>query len=271
MILFFAVEKSFKSSWLRIQAQKGEIILTCFVVFPFRLLHGWSRVSSISRFPVRERPTPDGIDSTRHTQPTGLYTHTHNENLFVFYFCIRNTHCVLWKVPFGERERERERGRRVQVGRHGKSVNDYIYTQKWKEFGCCCWKTSTVSLSYWNSFVHNKREGEKEKKKKKKKRFILNCLYSDDLLFVFLPFKRVTNVPRQGRSRASVGVYRVTDPKWNYRNGCHGQLPLWFPSKPFTSFSNPILFASLSACVSLFHRWKVKRKAFASYKTGGSV
>ena len=169
MILFFAVEKSFKSSWLRIQAQKGEIILTCFVVFPFRLLHGWSRVSSISRFPVRERPTPDGIDSTRHTQPTGLYTHTHNENLFVFYFCIRNTHCVLWKVPFGEREREREREEGESKWADTANRLTIIYTRKNEKNSAAAAGRHLLCLCPTGILLYTIKERGKKKRKKKKK------------------------------------------------------------------------------------------------------
>ena len=101
MILFLHGREKFQIfSTAYIGAKKGRV-WTCFVVFPFPFA-----LAGLESVPFRdflcvsdavwERPTPDGIDSTRHT-------HTHNDNLFVFYFCI-HTLCVVKSPLWRERE-----------------------------------------------------------------------------------------------------------------------------------------------------------------------
>lgn len=58
--------------------------------------------------------------------------------------------------------------------------------------------------------------------------------------FVLIFFVFLSNGSRDIEERR-----RVTDPKWNYRNGCHDQLPLWFSSKPFLLLFLSFQFYSL--------------------------
>jgi hypothetical protein len=159
MILFLHDREKFQIfSTAYIGAKKGRV-WTCLVVFPIPVCFGWSRVSSISRFPVRERRSLRASNSRRNRfHATHTHTHTHTTITCSFSISVY-THCVLWKVPFGERE--------SPSGQTRKSVNDYIYTQKRKEF--CCWKTSTVSVLL-EFFLYIIKEGGG------KQIFIWNCL-----------------------------------------------------------------------------------------------
>jgi hypothetical protein len=136
-----------------------------FCCFSIPVCFGWSRVSSISRFPVRERRSLRASNSRRNRfHATHTHTHTHNDNLFVFYFCI-HTLCVVKSPLWRERESKwADTANRLTIIYTHKNVKNSVAGRH-----LLCLPSTGILLYIIKEW-------------KKKNKFLFEIVYSDNLL-----------------------------------------------------------------------------------------